>query len=97
MNCKVWLNISVNPSGGRMMQRLHKVNLLTYERNPSGREVPATKPGVVDLNQIEYMEADWLNGFGDCVIVRLVSGKEFTVVCDIRKLTEALSGKTEGG
>lgn len=73
-----------------METRLRKVRVVVYERNGSGREVPITKAGLVDMNQVEYMEEDWISSIGDCVIVRLVSGKEFTIVGTIQTLMQGV-------
>lgn len=58
----------------------YKARLLSYQRNSAGRNRPYTKACFIDLTEIEYMEADEVPEYGDCVIVRLRSGKEMTVV-----------------
>ncbi len=65
---------------------MHKVRVLDYEPNQAGRIRFYTKKAVVDLSEVEYMESDHVPEYGDCVIVRLRSGKEFTVIGTVEEL-----------
>ena len=73
---------------------LHKVRIVAYEKNSTGRYQPFTKQGIIDLSRIEYMESDHIAQLGDCVIVRLATGKELTVMGKLTELYDAMGGKS---
>lgn len=70
--------------------RRRAVRVIDYERNMAGRLRPYSKAAIIDLDEIEYVEADRVEEYGDVTIVRLRSGKEITVTMPIRELQKEL-------
>jgi len=70
--------------------RRRAIHVIDYERNLAGRLRPYSKAAILDFDEIEYIEADRVDAYGDCTIVRLRSGKEITVAMPIAEIQKEL-------